>query len=61
MKVLEACHKAGKPAGILAMSPEQAVQRVRQGFLMVGLGIDVDSIFTMAKDGIQKMRKELNS
>ena len=61
MKVLEACHKAGKPAGILAMSPEQAVQRVRQGLLMVGLGIDVDSIFTMAKDGIQKMRKELNS
>ncbi|MCB9497580.1 MAG: 2,4-dihydroxyhept-2-ene-1,7-dioic acid aldolase [Fibrobacteria bacterium] len=40
-KVLAACKKAGKPAGIIAVSPEQANLRIQQGFTNIIIGIDV--------------------
>jgi len=40
-KVLAACKRAGMPAGIITVSPEQANERIRQGFTHIIMGIDV--------------------
>lgn len=40
-KVLAACKKAGKPCGIIALGPEAANQRIKEGFTNIILGIDV--------------------
>lgn len=40
-KVLGAARRAGTPCGIIAVSPEQANERIRQGFTNVIVGIDV--------------------
>jgi 2-keto-3-deoxy-L-rhamnonate aldolase RhmA len=40
-KVLAVCKKAGKPCGIIALGPEQANQRIEEGFTNIILGIDV--------------------
>jgi 2-keto-3-deoxy-L-rhamnonate aldolase RhmA len=40
-KVLTASQQAGVPCGIITVSPEQANQRIRQGFTNLIVGIDV--------------------
>jgi len=40
-KVLAACQRAGVSCGIVALAPEQANERIRQGFTSVIVGIDV--------------------
>jgi 2-keto-3-deoxy-L-rhamnonate aldolase RhmA len=40
-KVLAACKQTGVPAGIITVAPEQANQRIQQGFTNIILGIDV--------------------
>jgi len=57
VRVLETCRRAGKPAGIMTMSPEQATQRIRQGYRLIGMGIDVDSLLNLARDGATRVDK----
>jgi 2-keto-3-deoxy-L-rhamnonate aldolase RhmA len=59
MRVLEACLRAGKAAGIMTMSPEQATQRIGQGFRMIGMGIDVDSLLSLAKESARRVNKSV--
>jgi 2-keto-3-deoxy-L-rhamnonate aldolase RhmA len=40
-KVLAACKKANIPAGIITVAPEQANERIKQGFTNIIMGIDV--------------------
>jgi 2-keto-3-deoxy-L-rhamnonate aldolase RhmA len=40
-KVLAASKKAGVPCGIITVSPEQANERIKQGFTHIIMGIDV--------------------
>lgn len=40
-KVLAACKKAGIPCGIITITPEQANQRIKEGFTNIIVGIDV--------------------
>lgn len=46
--VFRACQAKGTPLGIMAMSGEQACERIREGYRFVGLGIDVDTIMRAA-------------
>lgn len=41
MKILKACKKYNKPAGIVTTSPEQTNMRISQGFTNIIIGIDV--------------------
>jgi 2-keto-3-deoxy-L-rhamnonate aldolase RhmA len=40
-KVLAACKNAGKPCGIITITPDQANERIEQGFTNIIMGIDV--------------------
>lgn len=40
-KVLKACKSVNKPCGIITVSPDQANQRIKEGFTNIIMGIDV--------------------
>lgn len=56
MKVLEACKKVGKAAGIHAMSPEDVNRRVEQGFQFVACGSDAKFLRDAVKGAVSKIK-----
>ena len=56
-RVLAACQKAGISCGIMTMSPQQATDRLRQGYRTIGLGIDVDTIMGGAVAAVKAVDK----
>lgn len=56
-KVLAACKKAGKPAGIISVSPEQANERIKQGFTNIIIGIDVLYLHGAARETLGKISR----
>ncbi len=55
-RVLDACKKYNKAAGILAMSGKQAIQRVDQGFQYVPIGLDITLMANAFKYEISKAK-----
>lgn len=53
--VLSASKNAGIPCGIIAISPEQANQRIQQGFTNIILGIDVLYLHNAVKTALDQI------
>lgn len=56
-KVLSACKRAGIPCGAVAMAPEQADERIEQGFTLITLGMDVVYLRSAAKDAVDRVHR----
>ncbi len=54
-KVLAACKRAGMPCGIITVAPEQANERIKQGFTNLIIGIDVLFLHGAARDSLGKI------
>jgi 2-keto-3-deoxy-L-rhamnonate aldolase RhmA len=54
-KVLNACKKINMPCGIITVAPEQANERIKQGFLNLIIGIDVLYLHGAATQAIGKI------
>ncbi len=59
-KVLAASKRAGISCGIIAGSPDQALQRIDQGFTNIILGIDVLYLHSAALSALKHVRKSIN-
>ena len=55
-KVLAACKKKGVSCGIIAFDPNQAKERIKQGFTNIVIGMDVIYLGTGAKNSIDLVR-----
>lgn len=55
--VLAASKKANKPCGIITVAPEQANERIKQGFTNIILGIDVLYLVGGIKDALSKVQR----
>lgn len=55
-KVLKACKKMDVPCGIVALDPNQAKERIAQGFTNIIIGIDVLFISSAAKNALAQVR-----
>ena len=55
--VLAAAKRAGVPCGIITVSPDQAIERIGQGFTNIILGIDVLFLMGGAQGALQKVRE----
>ncbi|KAF7373520.1 hypothetical protein MSAN_00562400 [Mycena sanguinolenta] len=56
-KILEATKKAGKVAGIFCLNGEQAEQRFKEGFDMVSVTTDIDTIYEGFATALGKVSK----
>jgi 2-dehydro-3-deoxyglucarate aldolase/4-hydroxy-2-oxoheptanedioate aldolase len=56
-RVRDAAIRKKVPAGIMTMSPEQAAERIREGYRTIGLGIDVDSLATWGRNAVQFVKQ----
>jgi 2-keto-3-deoxy-L-rhamnonate aldolase RhmA len=56
-KVLAACKRAGISCGAVAMSPEQANERIEQGFTNISLGMDVVYLRSSAKNAVEQVKR----
>ena len=56
-RVLSASKKAKMPCGIITVSPDQANERIRQGFTNIILGIDILYILGGALDALSKVKR----
>jgi len=56
-KVLAACKHAGKPCGVVAMAPDQASERIEQGFTNIALGMDVVYLRGSAKEAVERVKR----
>lgn len=54
-KVLAACKKAKVPAGIITVAPEQANERIKQGFTHIIMGIDVLFLHGAIRGAMEKV------
>jgi 2-keto-3-deoxy-L-rhamnonate aldolase RhmA len=54
-KVLSACKKIKMPCGIITVAPEQANERIKQGFLNLIIGIDVLYLHGAVAQAIDKI------
>lgn len=54
--VLAACKRAKVPAGIITGGPDNAKERVKQGFTNIILGIDILFLLGAAKGALEQMR-----
>lgn len=52
-EILQAAHTHGLPAGIYCSSPQAAVERIRQGFLMVNVASDVGVLLQGARSALE--------
>lgn len=57
--VLAASKKAGVSCGIIAGSPEQALQRIEQGFTNIILGIDAIYLHSAALSALSQVRRKI--
>ncbi|MGM0509493.1 MAG: HpcH/HpaI aldolase family protein [Fusobacteriota bacterium] len=55
-KVLKACKKAKKPAGIITLDPEGIKKRVAEGFTNIIIGIDVLLLSTAANNMLESVK-----
>lgn len=55
-KVLAACKGTGMPCGIVAFDPEQAKERIEQGFLNLAIGMDVLFLSSAAKGVLDQVK-----
>lgn len=55
--VLAASKRAGVPCGIITVSPDQAIERIGQGFTNIILGIDVLFLMGAAQGALQQVRQ----
>jgi 2-dehydro-3-deoxyglucarate aldolase/4-hydroxy-2-oxoheptanedioate aldolase len=46
LKVLNAGKRANISVGIMTLAPDQANARIREGYQNIGMGIDVDTLFS---------------
>lgn len=56
-KVLAACKKAGVSCGIIAFDPNQARERIAQGFTNIVVGMDVVYLGSAAKGSLELVKK----
>lgn len=56
-KVLAACKKAKMPCGIIALDPEQATLRMKEGFTLITLALDVITLLSGAKTVLSKITR----
>lgn len=56
-KVLAACKKAKMPAGIITVAPEQANERIKQGFTHIIMGIDVLFLHGAARNALGQIKR----
>lgn len=56
-KVLAACKKANISCGIIAFDPNQARERIKQGFTNIVIGMDVVYLGSAAKNSIELVKK----
>ena len=54
-KVLKACQRVGTPCGIITVTPQQANQRIEQGFTNIVLGIDVLYLVSSIKNALDQV------
>ncbi|MEW6606864.1 MAG: aldolase/citrate lyase family protein [bacterium] len=59
-KVLAACKNDSKPCGIITVSPEQANQRIEQGFTNIILGIDVLYLHGAVQSALEQIKRPSN-
>jgi 2-keto-3-deoxy-L-rhamnonate aldolase RhmA len=57
-KVLAAARRARVPCGIITLSPDQANQRIREGFTNIILGIDVLYLLSGAKSALSQVQRD---
>ncbi len=57
-KVLASCKKAKVPCGIITVAPEQANERIKQGFTNIIMGIDVLFLHSAARGAIAQIVKK---
>lgn len=57
MKILDACKKAGKPAGMPCRTVEAATKRREQGFTMLDIASDLRMLEVAAQDILTALRK----
>lgn len=55
-KVLKACKKMDVPCGIIAFDPNQAKERIAQGFTNIVIGMDVLYLSSAAKNTLAQMK-----
>ena len=55
--VLTASKRAGVPCGIITVAPEQAIERIGQGFTNIILGIDVLFLMGGAQGALQQVKQ----
>lgn len=56
-KVLASCKKAKVPCGIITVAPEQANERIKQGFTNIIMGIDVLFLHSAARGALAQIVK----
>lgn len=56
-EVLAACKEYQKPCGILALSPEQANERIAQGFTNLVIGIDVMFLHGAVRESLERVMR----
>jgi len=56
-KVLAASKRAGMPCGIITVSPDQAIERIGQGFTNIIVGIDVLFLLGAAQGALQQVKQ----
>jgi 2-keto-3-deoxy-L-rhamnonate aldolase RhmA len=57
-KVLSSCKKAKVPCGIITVAPEQANERIKQGFTNIIIGIDVLFLHSAARGAMAQIVKK---
>jgi 2-keto-3-deoxy-L-rhamnonate aldolase RhmA len=57
-KVLASCKKAKVPCGIITVAPEQANERIKQGFTNIIIGIDVLFLHSAARGAMAQIVKK---
>jgi 2-dehydro-3-deoxyglucarate aldolase/4-hydroxy-2-oxoheptanedioate aldolase len=55
--VLSSCKRAGLPCGILALGPDQANRRIREGFTAIIAGVDVLYLHGAASAALREINK----
>jgi 4-hydroxy-2-oxoheptanedioate aldolase len=55
-RVLQACRNTGKIPGMACASPEQALEKARQGFQFLTAGGDAGHLISGAVAGVEKLR-----
>ncbi|WP_323720531.1 HpcH/HpaI aldolase family protein [Acetomicrobium sp.] len=59
MKLLQICKNAGKAAGTFASTAEEALNRIREGFNLVGLGIEATIYLNAVKSLVTSVKNKM--